>query len=204
MPPSDARFCHKCGRPLFEEDAARLEELRAPVPPPPPPPSPRDVISQRISFRNTRALGVSITLAAAAFFGIGLIGKLIPMGSELIPVLLLAGAGFAGPVIYTKRSRRLLSPGEGAKLGWMIGFWILLAFLLAATGLALALSGAGGPELLQKVQELAQQSHLPIKNAGDMATLALGTIVQMFFFILFSIFGGMIGARFVSRNQPSA
>ena len=138
--PEDARFCHKCGKPQYEADIARLaEQEAAPMPS-------RDAVTSRatlpapqalgITFKNSRAVTISGVVAGGAFFGSALAGLLSPL---LWPVVLLA-AGFFASVLYKNGSAELLSSANGARLGWMTGLWLFLVLMLGATMVSLYLS----------------------------------------------------------------
>jgi hypothetical protein len=122
--PEDARFCHKCGKPQFEEDTPvgpeqTLETVQIP---------PAELSSKRsnalqaaISFKNSRAVVISLVVAAGAvvcFFPIALLAP------PLFPVFLCA-VGFVAVRIYKGRSTESLSTSAGARLGWMTGLWLL-------------------------------------------------------------------------------
>ena len=77
--PEDARFCHKCGSPQYQEDIERLNSAPEPAPilqmPTPVvafrPPS-------RISFTNGRAVRITMAVAAFSLLAIALIANIAP------------------------------------------------------------------------------------------------------------------------------
>src|SRR5271165_1137680 len=104
-PPEDARFCHKCARPLSEEDHAHLSQLAAEAAPVPanvlvePPPLPV-VAASNINFHNPRAVTVSILVAALTLL------LMVPLAMVLPPVLpfVFCAGGFLATFLYTRRS----------------------------------------------------------------------------------------------------
>jgi hypothetical protein len=180
---------------------AEVQPVAAPVPTPQRQPEPKE---ETISFRNGRAVGISIGVAAATFLCLPLVA-LMPGAAALgMPVLLAAG-GFVAALLYAKRSRRPLSGGSGAKLGWMTGLWFFLVCLVIATIFVMAMNSPMRGDLIKQMQMNAQLAHIQLPEPNAIASSMLIGAVQIFFFAtLFPIFGGIIGARFVSRNRPSA
>jgi ABC-type phosphate transport system permease subunit len=86
--------------------------------------------SSRISFRNWRAVAVSIVVATIALIGMGFVSLLSP----LLAPFALCGAGFLTVIIYRRQSPQDISTIAGARLGWMTGLWL---FLITFVGLAL-------------------------------------------------------------------
>jgi hypothetical protein len=204
-PPPDARFCHKCGRPLYEEDAALLEEAQQAAAPIPTPVPVSAAPATAISFRNMRAVGVSIAFAAATFVALVLFSMALPGVAMLATPLLLAAGGFASAVVYARQTRQPLSGASGARLGWMTGVWFFLASLILVTIGVTVLSGPVGDTVLAQMRSNPQFANYKFPNTKELASNALAGTIQIFFLaVLFPIFGGIAGARFASRNRPSA
>lgn len=205
VPPADARFCHKCGRPLKEEDAVLLAEAQAAAAPTPVPPAVALAPEPGISFRNMRAVGISIGVAVSIFVSMGLIGVLLPPFGTLAAPLVLAAGGFFAVLMYARQTRRPLSGGSGARLGWMTGLWFFLGTLILMTIFVAVISGPMGPEVMRQMQANPQLANMKLPAPNEMASLVLKGAVQLFFVaILFPIFGGVVGARFTSRNHSRA
>lgn len=200
--PEDARFCHRCGKPQFEEDLARLAE---PAPPPAPvqaPPAAQKA-SAGISFRNGRAVAVSIVVAAIALFGMGFVSLLSPL---LAPVVLCA-AGFLAVVIYRSQSSEPVSTAAGARLGWMTGLWLFLVVLVCLAVVAIYISSPSGRDVL-RTAPIAMANAEVAKMLSDphefLSSVPLG-IVQAFLVItLLPGLGGMLGAKVSARVRQSS
>ena len=193
--PEDARFCHKCGKPQYEEDIARLE---ATVPAPAAPSvSPVLSTSRRISFRNSRAVLVSLAVAAFALLGIALAALVSPL---LAPVVLCA-AGVIAAMLYKGQSLEPLSTAAGARLGWMTGLWLFLVVVVCLTVVGLSLSSPSGRELLKSVPTNAEVAKM-LDNPHDfLMNLPLGIIQTFLMVTLLPGLGGMLGAKLVTRGR---
>jgi hypothetical protein len=203
--PDDARFCHKCGKPQFEEDIARLTEPEAapvPVQAPLEPPSEPAVRTVGISFRDTRAVATTVAMAVAAFFALMLVTMALPgLAPVLFPLVLLA-AGFFVPAAYRKASASALSTAAGARLGWMTGVWFFLAVVIVVTLGTLVLSTAEGTEAMRQLKSNPQFSQMKISTPHDLASGLLMSAIPTFLLVtLLPGLGGMLGARFWGRNR---
>lgn len=192
--PDDARFCHKCGKPQYEEDISRLSDEPVRVPPPA---APALVPPGRIGFGNLRAVGVTAAVAACSLVGLSLVSAVAPL---LIP-LVLCGAGFAATKFYKNVSAEPLTPSIGAKLGVMTGFWLFLMVALCVVVTVISLSSPEGQEILKafsaKMPEFA-------KVLDDPRKLMLSLIPWFFVLTISAAFGGMLAARMQARNgRPS-
>ena len=201
--PDDARFCHKCGKPQFEEDVARLKELESAAQP----------ISQiepaieaalptsGISFRNSRAVLISLLVAAGALIGFLPIAL---VAAPLFPIFLCL-VGFVAVRIYKGRSKEPLSTSAGARLGWMTGLWIFLvtAVLLAMTALVVS-SPTGWEQLRSTWAQVPQTAKLLTLSQHDFLVQML--LMLPFSFLLLTLLpglGGILGAKFPMRRRSS-
>ncbi len=175
-----------------------------------PPAAPAATISQTpgdpgISFRNMRAVGVSIGVAAATFIAMAVVDFILPVAGAFAAPLVLALGGFMAAVLYAKRTHQPLSGGGGARLGWMTGIWFFLGFMIIATIMVTVLSGPLGSEVMHQMQANPQFAKVKLPDPNEIASLVLKSSVEMFFFaVLFPIFGGVVGARYASRHRSRA
>jgi len=195
--PEDARFCHKCGKPQYAEDIARLgaHDL-PPVPPPIAAANP-----SRIGFGNIRAVGITIAVAACSLVGLWIACVVAPL---LVPII-LCGAGFAAARFYRRRLGEPLTPFNGATLGVMTGLWLFLmiALLVAITSVWIA-----SPESRELLKALATK----VPDIGKMlddphqfvVALAEGLIPVFFILTISAAFGGMLAARLQPRGGQSS
>jgi hypothetical protein len=200
--PEDARFCHKCGKPQWEEDIARLAE---PLPTPPVPQTPSITVASasRISFRNGRAVAVSILVAAITLFAIGFASLVSP----LLAPLVLCAAGFMAVVIYRSQSSEPVSASAGARLGWMTGLWLFLVMLILLAVVALYISSPAGRDMLSSAQIPTANSEVAkmLKNPNEFLSSVPVGIVQAFLLTtLLPGLGGMLGAKLSARPRQSS
>jgi hypothetical protein len=200
--PEDARFCHKCGKPQYEEDIARLaaHEVRPAVLVEP---SKRASLSgpSGISFRNSRAVLISLVVAALAFFA-SLLATFV--WAPLFPFVLCA-AGFIAARMYRKEAVEPLSTAAGARLGWMTGLWLFLIVAVLCTMAALYLSTAQGWEQAKAFWAQFPEMSKEIGTQHDVLTTLLERLPFLFFLLtLLPGLGGMLGARSTARQRPSA
>lgn len=202
--PEDARFCHKCGKPQYEEDIARLaaeEKPAASVPPPAPVAPP----VARIGFGNLRA--VLITMGVAAFSLLVLYLALLVL-PPLAPII-LCGAGFAAATFYKKQTLQPLSKGGGAFLGLMTGLWLFLVVAICLVVVSVELSSPAGQEIFKAASlKLPQIANNPeaaklLDHPQELVNGVRGALIPMFFVITISAaFGGMLAGR-TSARRPS-
>jgi hypothetical protein len=201
--PEDARFCHKCGKPQFEENIAALNSEQEPesIQTAPKPSTISNAPPVGISFKNSRAVVISLVVAAGAMLCFFPIALLAP---PLFPVFLCA-VGFVAVRVYKGRSAEALSTSAGARLGWMTGLWIFLVF---AVLLALSAIMVASPELWQQLQEtwarLPQTAPLTSLSQHDFLVRLL--VMFPFFFFLFTLLpglGGILGAKLTLRKRTS-
>ncbi len=154
-----------------------------------------------ISFKNSRAVVISLVVAAGAVVGFLPIAYLAP---ALFPVFLFA-VGFVAVRIYKGRSAEALSTSAGARLGWMTGLWI---FLVYSVLLAVAAMAAASPEIWKQWQ--TTWSRLPqtaaASNLSQHEFMMQLLIAFPFFFFLFTLLpglGGILGAKFPLRKRAS-
>lgn len=205
--PEDARFCHKCGRPLFEEDRERLESLeRAPGPiqgriEPPTISPPNAGTVSAISFRNSQAVITTLLVAAGAMIGFPLIALLAP---ALFPFF-LCGVGFVAVRIYRARSLEVLTAGAGARLGWMTGLWLFLVVAVLLTVCSIFVASPEGWEQMRSAwSQVPQAAKLLHLSQHEFLMQMLVTLPFSFFMLtLLPGLGGLLGAKFPSRRPQS-
>ena len=195
--PEDARFCHKCGSPQYEEDIARLNAFAVPTPAPaaepilvaPLPPS-------KISFGNGRAVRITLAVAGFSLFALSIIASFAPA----LALPLMVAAGFVSARVYLSKTADGLTISGGAALGAMTWLWL---FPLEAAGTVFELFTSQGREMVRsslKAPELAQflddpQKFLVFVIAVLIVTLVIGGISASL--------GGILAVRWQPRNGPS-
>lgn len=211
FPPADARFCHKCGRPLRESstdtpDAA--PELMAVVPPPLPTATPA-VGKVEIGFSDSLALRVSMLAASIAMFAYPLVGLLPgPLGG-FGSIALLGASGVLAVLLYQKRSGGPVSVLGGARLGWITGVFCFVILLVLCTIAALvvdeqALRQAMAQNPDRFTDELRQNVNRILKNPEQ--AIAMVTFTALVMFVTMSMMasvGGALGAKYFGHRPPS-
>jgi hypothetical protein len=186
----NARFCHLCGRPVFEADIPEAAQGLPVVAIPPP--GPRVGLAQLpVSFSNPIALRVAFLMS----LGVMLL-TMVPVLYVLSPVWWLV-AGLCGVLLYRRLTGVSLSVRAGARLGSITG---VLAFLSLVVIIAVTAAFAGK----DLFEEMVKQNPDFSQVLNNPPALAVG--VGMFLVFLFAIVvgtcaaGGALGARFAGRN----
>jgi hypothetical protein len=200
--PEGARFCHKCGKPQYEEDIARLAGEEQPSPPAASSvPHVAAAPAAGISFKNSRAVSISAAVAAAAFFGSGIAGMVSPL---LWPLILLA-AGFFAAGIYKGRSPEPLSGIAGARLGWMTGLWLFLVITIVGIMISFYLASPAGADVIRQLKAMPQFSQLNIGDTHELLSSMLVSAIPTFFMVTaIPGLGGLLGARFWTKGKPTS
>jgi hypothetical protein len=192
--PSDARFCHKCGKPQFEEDIERLAALEAEATPKPVVAPPLVVQPAAESVGNIRAVGITMAVAALAFVCMLLVGMVAPPAVPLI----LCAAGFAAARFYG--TKRTISAFSGALLGTMTGMWLFLVFAVCVGTASVTLSSPEGQAMMKGISPKAAPEM--IRLLEDPHQMVTGFLLPVFFFLIFSsAFGGLLAARLRRPNR---
>jgi hypothetical protein len=205
--PEDARFCHKCGKPQYEEDIARLsvQEVPPPILPVTERELPRLSPSTAIGFRNLRAVGTTLAVAAVSLVALGVAGEI---GASPLLLIILCAAGFVAARFYHRRTAERLTPLAGAKLGAMTCLWL---FLVVAIGAIVNFASVDGREKFKSA--ILNAPNLPnvpefTKLLQDPTELLLLILVSFAFLFLIgtvaAAFGGMLAARLLPRDGQSS
>ncbi|MGC8791901.1 MAG: hypothetical protein ACP5U2_00745 [Bryobacteraceae bacterium] len=189
----DARFCHKCGRPVREPE----ETSEPPAVPIEPPPAAHPPAAEPVGFHDGRAIRIGLLAGALA-----LLFSSIPISPWLPMIALLAGGAFA-VYLYNRSTGQCLPVRSGLRLGWMTG---LFAFVISMVLMTIALALLSGhQEALERA--LREQSGLPPEVAARVLEvvrnpLQLG-LSLLFGFVSFSLaaaLGGAVGARIFRKH----
>ena len=182
----NARFCHLCGRPVFEADIPETV-----VPPPIPQMAPAARVPLPVSFSNPIALRVAFLMSL-----ITMLLTTLPVVQLLFPVWWLT-AGSCAVLLYRRLTGMALSTSAGARLGSITG---VLAFLFLVLIVALEMVFTGE----KAFQEIAKQNPQASQVLNNPTLLAFGAAVFLVFLFLIVVgictAGGALGARFANRN----
>lgn len=192
----NARFCHLCGRPVFEIAPPQIAETA--LPPQgvraTPPPAARSALS-RIGFGNPVALRVAILMSLGTL--------LMDMLQGANPLFVLGGlvlwglaGGWCAVLLYRRLTGFALSVRGGAQLGSITGVLTFLSLLVVST-LTMTVKGKEVVEQMKQDPQVAQVLNSP----GLLAAMFLLGLVIFFAIVVGPcIAGGALGARFVGRN----
>ncbi len=190
----NARFCHRCGRPVHEMSATELEELFPTPPPPapaialPPPPMP-------IGWSNPIALRVAIMMSLAITMP-----ELLPYLNSLF-FLWWFLAGWGAVWLYGRLTGLRLTISAGAHLGFLTGVFtsLIVALILASQLTSTEVRDALNQQMMKDPRTADVMNH-----PAALACVAI-MLVLMIFGIVAAICttGGALGARF-STSEPKA
>ncbi len=152
-----------------------------------------------ISFKNSRAVWVSLVVAAAAFVCSGAAVLVSPI---LWPLVLVA-AGFTAAVLYKGQSAEPLSTAAGARLGWMTGIWLFLVIAIGSGFLAFILNSSAASDVLKQLQSNPQFAKYYENPREFIQALPLGLIQGFFLVTLLPGLGGILGAKLSTRGRHS-
>lgn len=200
-----ALFCHKCGKPQFEEAAPEVAVLPAP-PVATAASAPAIAGPEPISFSNRPAVRTALSVAA----GLSLL-FFIPMPAvfeTLWHLLLLLAGGFVAVYVYHRRTGDHLSVRSGAKLGWLSGLFCFLIMAVLFTFSAAILSTGPGltAMLLQAARndqtpEVAQMLEKILQEPAGLGFLVFAVLALFFVMLtLLMALGGALSAKVLERE----
>ncbi len=203
--PPDARFCHKCGKPQYDDfhpddsadeaPAASVAPAASSVQPPP--------LPLEISFHNGTAVRVGFMVALMA-----VLLAFFPLPFPFVRLMLaFVAAGFFSVYLYMRRTGQRLSLRSGARLGWITGVFSFTICTVQLTASVLAASSEGSLARVMK-------ERLPPNDAGTQQVLqwlqdpsGMAMFILMVLFLMFilltvlPVVGGVIGAKVLAREH---
>jgi hypothetical protein len=196
--PDDARFCHKCGAPQYQEDIARLGQQTVPAPELPTV-QPAPVAVSKVSFRNSRAVWITFAVAAVTLVAMVALGFLFP---PLFPIVLCA-AGFVATRLYNQKAKQPLNAAGGARLGWMTGLWVFLAVAVVCAIAAIVVSNPDNWEQIKSAwAQFPQAAQFASMTPHEfLKRLLMNLPISFLVFTLLPGLGGIIGAKFSRRRS---
>jgi hypothetical protein len=189
----NARFCHLCGRPVFEPEIPEAAAL------------PQTASAQTgaasglrgglaqlpVSFSNPIALRVAFLMSLPI-----MLLTMIPVVNVLSPIWWLV-AGSCAVLRYRRLTGLSLSVSAGARLGSITGVLAFLS-LVIIIGLTLAFTGN---EFVQAMLKQNPDASQVLNNPPALALAAALALVILFAMVVgMCAAGGALGARFAGRN----
>jgi len=218
--PADARFCHRCGKPLFADPPPEPDDPAEFQRPPGIEHSADDLRAMAaasaaatpatpaaIDFHNANAVRAGFFTAIIIW-----ILMIIPLGGLagiFLKLFVLLGGGFLAVLFYSRRTGQLLTVAAGARLGWITGVLFYVIWMLFFTVTILVLQDQGG--LLEAYKKQLQDSNAPaaaIKQITEImqspevfgAVMVLMLGVMFVAFTLPMILGGAVAAKALERE----
>ena len=203
LPPA-ARFCHKCGKPQFEEPAASDYESPAPIIQAQQPAT--TATRPEIGFHNRAAVRTSLLAAGVSSLPLAFP---VPVWLGLPWILLwLLVAGFLAVYLYGRRTGDTVSVKAGARMGWITGIFCFLIVTVFFTISVLLISSQTSladfyrSQLSTRASDPNMQQVLTILESP--AGLAMILFVSIgFLFVLFAgipTVGGALGAKVLEKE----
>ncbi len=218
-------FCPKCGAPQIRVVSDDNEPVTGPMPPGTPgeiqPPA-QPVYGTPAPWMPAPTLNpdhIHWRIAFPSALLIGLSGGLISLFMGRIPALLLLIPMATGALTvwaYRRRTRALVRPFAGMKLGVFAGMFSFLLSAIAVVGMftlgrgmvqqsmreAMSLSSKNvDPQSLQIMQKMVDQMNTP----EGLITICIVILFVLFAItFLFSAVGGALGAAMFGKDRPAA
>jgi hypothetical protein len=202
--PPDARFCHKCGKPQFDELVVEVPAPPSEIAPAGPPRAP---LPAEINFRNSTAVRVAFLAAGIASM---LITMPMPVYAAAVWMFLwLFAAGFLAVFLYRRRTGAVVGMRGGARMGWITGVFCFVIATVFFTVSVFSISREGGLVEFYRQQisvkgapeESVRQFFEVLEKPSGLATILLLSI--FFLFILFTLLptlGGMLGSKVLEKE----
>ena len=205
--PEDARFCHKCGRPLREEpeiEALERESAQATLAPSPlegaaateaAPPK-----TATISFRNPIAVRAALVASALATWA-GLL-PLPGLFHSLWQLVTITAAGFGSVYFYQRRTGSYLSIRGGLQIGWMTGLFCFVVTIVMLTLLLAAVSSMGENGIKQLSDEAGRPEIAEAFSSmlSNPAMLVFALAGAFFLMTVLASAGGALGSKVLEKE----
>jgi hypothetical protein len=189
-----SRFCHMCGRPVFDDPAAEVTPVVREAPPPQSAPAPR-ASSPPVGFGNPIALRVAALMSLGTMFV-----EMIPIVNLLFAVWGVAG-GWCAVLLYRRLTGFSLGVKAGARLGSITGVLTFLSLLVISI-LTLTVGGQS-QDVFKQIKQDPQMAQL-LNDPATMVAVFLFALVIMFAIVVGTCAaGGALGARYVNRSNAN-
>jgi hypothetical protein len=207
---ADARFCHKCGRPVREEDRSAEDAAARQVRETPPPPVPAEgpvppPALPEIGFQNKIAVRIGALLAGPIYLLINFLA-LLP-GGFLFVFLGLFASGFLAVLLYKQRTGSGVSVISGARLGWICGVFVFVIALVLLTFVAAVAARGDLAQIMQEQLKRQGQTAAEVQRVVEFLSnpAALLMLLVTFFVTITTVpsLGGAFGAKVLDSRSRS-
>jgi hypothetical protein len=192
-----SRFCHLCGRPVFEDAAPEVSQVfqqATPLQSSPAQSSPAlRSGSPPVGFANPIALRVAVLTSLGTMFV-----EMIPVVNLLFIVWGVLG-GWCAVLLYRRFTGFALDIRAGARLGSITGI-LTFASLLVISTLTLTIGGQS-QDIFKQFRQDPQMAQV-LNEPATLAAVFVFALVIMFVIIVGTCAaGGALGARYVTRSS---
>lgn len=187
----NARFCHLCGRPVFDFDIPESAAPTAPAPTPPPASTGALSGPLPVGFSNPVAMRISIIMSLAT-----MLIEMIP-GVNLLMIVWVLAAGWCAVVLYRRTTGYALSVGAGARLGSITGILTFLSLLAIVTVTVAIMGKQAFEEQFRRDPQVSQVLNDPALMA---ATFLVAVVILFAVVVGTCAAGGALGARYIRRH----
>lgn len=187
----NARFCHLCGRPVFDFPAPEILETPAPRPAAAQANAGARTAPLPVGFSNPVAVRISIIMSLAT-----MLVEMIP-GVNLLMIVWVLAAGWCAVVLYRRTTGFALSVGAGARLGSITGILTFLSLLVIVTVTVTVMGKDAFEEQFRRDPQISQV----LNDPGLMVATFLVALVILFAVVVGTCAaGGALGARYIRRS----
>lgn len=208
-----AQFCHKCGRPLFEQV---IEEDEPIVEAPPVIVAQEQIKSSdatppltEISFRNAAAVRVGFAVAGIGilFSNLASLGGSAPL-QFLMFIILSMGSGILAVWLYKRRTGQTLSVKAGARLGWITG---VFSFVLVIVVTTFTVAMVGPAKIAEAMKDPSVMPGIPAAQIEQILSnpLVIGLALIFSLSLMFAVYavsssvGGALGAKILNDGNDT-
>jgi hypothetical protein len=208
--PPDARFCHKCGKPQYDDpllagdDSEQPESVPDSLPATYPAAQPAASEPPSINFHNRIAVRIGFLTAMATSMTL-----MIPFPVLMRPLLFLLAplaGGFVSVYWYRRRTGLPSSLRSGAQMGWITGVFCFMIATVLFTAVILILSqmdlaAALAEQSAEQRQQLETALEVVRKARQNPPDFLIPALVLLFgFFGFIPTVGGALGGKMFEKH----
>jgi len=205
--PPDARFCHKCGKPQYDEPLFQI---------PPEEVEPTADVAASVAVPAAAKGGISFHNSVAVrvgFMAAGIMTLLLafPIPSFLAAIwqlFLLPAGGFFSVYLYGRRTGEPVSVRAGARMGWITGVFCFAIMTVFFTVSVIQIASSDGlPAFFREMvnqrgtPDLMNQFNEILSSPAGVATLLFGMLLVFFVMLtVLPVVGGALGAKVLEKE----
>jgi len=190
----NARFCHRCGRPVGPEPQISEVVDRAELGAAPPVSPANRPVPLPVNFANPIALRVAFMMS------LGIIVMQFIPGLNLLSVVWWLAAGWCAVLLYHRTTGLVLSVKAGARLGSITG---VLTFVSMAVIFSVTLLFTGKELFDQMIKQNPQISQFMNDPAALIVAMLFALALLFALVVGVCAAGGALGAKFAGRGHTA-